>query len=238
MDGPRRPEPSPPSQIAARTCKRSLLSHKTGNLMPISKRKTEWKASLQNIVREAGPHIDKQIDLCKAVLSTNTIDDYRQSPTFQVTRAKNGPQILNDITNRVETNAENTVIHPTNQNVETNKTTNKDMTEAETTKNVPVAPTKNVDEKDKHRSVVITCPAVTNKEPQVSNEIQQQNEGQKINKVHPKLLNWTLSENVLIDLQCLSCKDVGSITPSGQNKSEPFKGPALKCKLCTRTFQE
>lgn len=48
---------------------------------------------------------------------------------------------------------------------------------------------------------------------------------------------WTLSDEVLADMKCTCCSHTGKLRPSGRYRIDPVRGPQLKCRQCTRTYQ-
>lgn len=98
------------------------------------------------------------------------------------------------------------------------------------------SPSRQDDEMPDVQPAVVTKKAVSAPETKVP-EAPKVDTAKESPKPRNRIHNWTLSDEILADIACHYCQQKGSIRKSGQYRVEPIRGPSLRCKNCTRTYQ-
>ncbi|PXF46499.1 hypothetical protein BWQ96_03734 [Gracilariopsis chorda] len=238
MNGPERPECPPPSQLAPKTNKRPHQGDKTSNLTPISKRRTDRKVSLRNKTKGLGTNLNTQGD-SHEVDPINRQDEEMEDNITSI--AANTVPSTKNVQKETKSTSANNLPHVVHSDIVecTIKNNASDTNMLDVDRNSNEIEVSTIDVHDKENS------ADENPHNEDSGSLLQDTQSadneQAVTKSsgHSKARkqNWTLTDEVLADLKCAYCEDIGSVRPSGQNRNDPYRGPALKCKLCTRRFQ-
>ncbi|KAI0562920.1 Endonuclease-reverse transcriptase [Gracilaria domingensis] len=214
MNGAEHPQRSPPSPQAPKTKKRPHQNDENGSLVPISKRRTEKKVSTRSKTKEIRTNIDKQPKKRNVNISSNheQIIPAPEAVMFD-------SNVLKDISNAQGTDTMETHVQNTQKSAKDQLNPIQNYGSSRNT------------DKEAHNDDM-QC-----SESQKENCIPEKQINSRVDTTRRTVVDHGVPTQVLSELQCAYCTNIGSIRPSGYYKTNPYRGPALRCKMCTRNFQ-